>query len=63
MKKTYKKLTADEIAEMADRGEDISQFFTNKGRIKYSLQRDNVDFTVEMLVELDKAASKLNINR
>ena len=63
MKKTYKKMTADEIAEMADRGEDISQFFTNKGRIKYPVQRVNVDFTVEMLAELDKAASELNISR
>ena len=63
MKKTYKKTTADEIAEMADRGEDISQFFTNKGKIKYPIQRVNVDFTVDMLTELDKAASELNISR
>jgi hypothetical protein len=63
LKKTYKKLTADEIAERADRGEDISQFFTNKGTIKYAVQRVNVDFTVEMLAELDKIASKLNISR
>ena len=63
MKKTYKKTTADEIAEMADRGEDISQFFTNTGKIKYPVQRVNVDFTVEMLAELDKAASELNISR
>ena len=63
MKKTYKKVTADTIAEMADRGEDISQHFTNKGKIKYPVQRVNVDFTVEMLVELDKAASELNISR
>ena len=63
MKKTNKKTTADEIAEMADRGEDISQFFTNKGKIKYPVQRVNVDFTVEMLAELDKAASEINISR
>ena len=63
MKKTYKKLTADEIAELTDRGEDISQYFTNKGKIKYPVQRVNVDFTVEMLAELDKAASELNISR
>jgi hypothetical protein len=63
MKKTYKKLTADEIAEMADRGEDISQHFTNTGKIKYPVQRVNVDFTVEMLTELDTAASELNISR
>ena len=63
MKKPYKKPTADEIAEMAERGEDISQFFTNKGEKKYPVQRVNVDFTVEMLAELDKVASELNISR
>ena len=63
MKKTYKKPTADEIAEMAEKGEDISQFFTNKGKMKYPVQRVNVDFTVEMLAELDKVASELNISR
>ena len=63
MKKPYKKPTADEIAEMAERGEDISQFFTNKGKMKYPVQRVNVDFTVEMLAELDKVANELNISR
>lgn len=63
MKKTYKKPTADEIAEMAENGEDISQFFTNKGKKKSPVQRVNVDFTVEMLAELDKVASELNISR
>ncbi len=63
MKKTYKKVTADEIAAKADKGEDISQFFTNNGTIKYPVQRVNVDFTVEMLAELDKIASELNISR
>jgi len=63
MKNTYKKPNADEIAEMADRGEDISQYFTNKGKMKYPIQRVNVDFTVGMLNELDKVASELNISR
>ena len=63
MKRTSNKLTADEIAKKADRGEDISQHFTNKGKIKYPVQRVNVDFTVDMLAELDKVASELNISR
>ena len=63
MKKTYKKPTADEIASMADRGEDISRYFTNKGKMKYPIQRVNVDFTVEMLKELDEMAGELNISR
>ena len=63
MKRTYKKPTADEIADMADRGEDISRYFTNKGQMKYPTQRVNVDFTVEMLKELDEMAAELNISR
>ena len=63
MKKAYRKPTADEIAEMAERGEDISRFFTNKGRVKYPVQRVNVDFTVEMLKELDEVANELNNSR
>jgi len=63
MKKTYNKPTPDQIAGMADRGEDISKYFTNKGKMKYPTQRVNVDFTVEMLNELDMIASELNISR
>ena len=55
--------TADEIAEMAERGEDISKYFRNKGKIKYPTQRVNVDFSVEMLDELDALAEELNISR
>jgi hypothetical protein len=63
MKKTYRKATADEIADRADRGEDISPYFSNKGKIKHPVQRVNVDFTVDMLKELDKVAGELNISR
>lgn len=63
MKKTYKKPTADEIADMAENGKDISKFFTNKGKMKYPTQRVNVDFTVQMLKELDGISSELNISR
>ena len=63
MKKTYDKPTADEIAEMAERGEDISKYFTNAGKMKYPTQRVNVDFTIEMLNELDTIANELNISR
>lgn len=30
--------TADEIAELADRGEDISRFFTRKGKMMPPIQ-------------------------
>ena len=55
--------TADEIAELADRGEDISRFFTRKGKIVQPVQRVNVDFALPMLEELDEAAKNLNISR
>jgi hypothetical protein len=58
-----KKLSADEIAEMAMRGEDIAQHFTNKGQMKPAIQRVNVDFSVDMLKELDTLAKELNISR
>ena len=63
MKKTSGRPTADEIAEMADDGKDISKYFTNKGKMKQPVQRVNVDFTVEMLHELDQVAAELNISR
>ncbi len=65
MKSTVKKKapTADEIAEMAMAGKDISGFFNNKGQMKPPIQRVNVDFAVDMLKELDTIAGELNISR
>ena len=63
MKKASEKLSADEIADLAESGKDISKFFTNKGKMKYPTQRVNVDFTVQMLKELDGISSELNISR
>jgi hypothetical protein len=55
--------TADEIAELADSGEDISRFFTVKGKMMPPIQRVNVDFALPMLQELDETARQLNISR
>ena len=65
MKNTPKKkrLSADQIAEKAMSGEDISGFFTNKGEMKPAIRRINVDFSADMLKELDALASELNISR
>jgi hypothetical protein len=65
MKNTSKKRisSADEIAEKAMNGEDISRFFTNRGNMNPPIQRVNVDFTVEMIGELDSLAKELNISR
>jgi len=62
--KGKKPVSADEIAEMADRGEDISRFFTNDGKMMPPLiKRVNVDFTPSMVDELDREAEELNISR
>lgn len=58
-----KVLKADEIAELADQGQDVSEYFTNEGKMKYPLSRVSVDITVKMLGELDAIANELNITR
>ncbi len=55
--------TADEIAEMASRGEDVSAYFTNKFTVVRPVRRVNVDLTQGMLRELDARAARLNISR
>ena len=54
---------ADEIAEMASRGEDISSYFTGKFTVVRPIRRVNVDLTQGMLRELDERAASLNISR
>lgn len=63
MSKTTKKIPAEKIAEIADKGGDVSQYFTNDGKMRLPIQRVNVDFTLEMLVELDNLAKELNVSR
>ena len=55
--------SADEIAEMATRGEDISGFFTNKFTVACPVRRVNVDLTQGMLRDLDARAARLNVSR
>ena len=62
-KKSNSKKTADEIAEMATRGEDVAGYFTNEFTIIRPIQRVNLDLTRGMLRELDSRAAKLNVSR
>ena len=57
------KPTADEIAAMASRGEDVSAYFTNRFTVVRPVHRVNVDLTHGMLRELDARAARLNISR
>lgn len=55
--------SADEIAEMATRGDDVSKFFTNEFTVVRPVRRVNVDLTQGMLSELDERAAWLNVSR
>ena len=64
MQKTSKATpSAEEIAERATRGENISRYFTNKFTVVKPVHRVNVDLTHGMLRDLDERAAKLNISR
>jgi hypothetical protein len=66
MKSTRKQkraISAENIARLADRGKDVSRFFTNAGQMMGPIQRVNVDFASPMFDELDNAAKELNISR
>jgi len=55
--------SADEIAEIASRGQDVSRFFTNRFTVVRPVRRVNVDLTQGMLRELDERAARLNVSR
>jgi hypothetical protein len=55
--------SADQIAELATRGEDVSAYFTNKFKVVRPIRRVNIDLTQGMLRELDRRAAQLNISR
>ena len=61
--RTRKAASAETIARLADRGGDVSRFFTNKGQMMNPIQRVNVDLAPGMLEELDNAAQEMNISR
>ena len=50
--KAKKVPTAEQLAQMADRGENISQHFTNHGKMMPAIRRVNVDFAENMLKEI-----------
>lgn len=69
MKKTARRRpSAEQIARAAERGEDVTKYFAGKGRmmkplVRPDVQRVNVDFSLQMLRELDAEAKRLNISR
>ena len=66
MKSSHKKkkpISAEKIAILAEQEKDVSNYFTNKGKMMPPIQRVNVDFAKPMLQELDRAAKELNVSR
>ena len=57
------RISADEIAEKASRGEDVSAYFTNQFTVVRPVRRVNIDLTEGMLRKLDGWAARLNISR
>lgn len=58
-----KKLSADEIAEKAVRGEDVSAYFTNNFTVVRSIHRANLDPTQSPLRQPDERSARLSIGR
>ena len=71
--KAKKKVSIEEIEEMAVRGEDVTQFFSGNPsihpgfgkieRVHKDIQRVYVDFAQPMLSELDSVAGEINVPR
>lgn len=61
--KTRRLASAESIARKADKGENISSYFTNKGKMMPPLDIDGIDLNPEIIEQLDAAARKLKITR
>ncbi len=66
MKKTSKTrlpVSAESIARLAENGQDISSYFTNKGKMMLPLESVGIDLNQEMIKELNEAARKLRVTK
>jgi hypothetical protein len=57
---SHKRVGIEEIAERAERGEDVSAYFTGQYRVK---QRVNVDFPLTLLRQIDAECQRLGVTR
>jgi hypothetical protein len=60
---TKRVASAESIARKADKGEDISSYFTNKGKMMPPVSNGGIDLSDAMLEEVDQAARKLRVTR
>lgn len=68
--KKNKRANIDQIDAAVERGEDVSSFFTPTGKhpprggnVDHTIKKVNIDFSLEILNELDEVAGLLNISR
>jgi hypothetical protein len=61
--KTKRTASAESIARLADKGQDISAYFTNKGKMMPPLDSFGVDLNKDLIDELTEAARKLKVTR
>ena len=60
MDKKQDKLGIEEIAEMAERGEDVSEHFSGEHNAK---QRVNIDFPLNLLRQIDAECRRVGVTR
>lgn len=60
---TTRTSSAESIARKADKGEDISLYFTNKGKMMPPLNGGGIDLSDALLEEVDQAAKRLKVSR
>ena len=66
MKKTSKTrntISAESIARLADKGQDVSSYFTNNGKMMPPVDNLGIDLNKKMRDELNEAARRLNVSR
>jgi hypothetical protein len=61
--KTNRPASAESIARLAGKGQDISAYFTNKGKMMPPLDNVGIDLNKDMIAELNEAAKRLNVSR
>jgi len=68
--KKNRKTNIDQIDAAIDRGEDVSGYFTSTGKHppragkgEHIVKKVNIDFSLEILNELDEVAGLLNVSR
>jgi len=61
--KTKPILSAEAIARLADKGQDVSVYFTNKGKMMPPLENLGIELNEEMIEELNDAAKRLSVSK